>query len=273
MTGPRLSGKVAIVSGATQGLGADIARALALAGVERVFVVGLGHEAGAAVVASIGPQAELLEADITDDAAIDRCIERAAAVTGRIDVLVNGACSYADAGLDTSRAQWLQTLNVNLVSAAIFTQKAVPHMPPGAVVIHLGSVGGKFGMQGRAAYPASKAGLLQITKNFAVTLAPRGIRVLSVSPAWTWSPAVERAVGGDLAAADAAGAVTHPLGRIGRGAEVGRVVVFAASDDAAWMTGTDLAVDGGFACLGPDQGLSAGPWFERALRGTAPPGV
>jgi NAD(P)-dependent dehydrogenase (short-subunit alcohol dehydrogenase family) len=139
-------------------------------------------------------------------------------------------------------------------------------MGRGATVINLGSVGGKFGMKGRAIYPASKAGLLQITKNFAVTLAPRGIRVLSVSPAWTWSPAISAAVNGSLEVADAAGAITHPLGRIGRGEEVGRTIVFAVSDDASWMTGTDLAVDGGFACLGPDQGLSAGPWFQRALQ-------
>lgn len=264
MTWERLSGKVAIVTGATQGLGADIAKSLAQAGAERVFIVGRGQQAGAAVAADIGRQAVAVEADITDDAAIDRCVKAALAVTGRIDVLVNCAAIYTDAGLDTSREQWLATLNVNLVSAAIFTQQVVPHMPRGSVVVNLGSVGGKFGMRGRAVYPASKAALLQITKNFAVSLAPMGIRVLSVSPAWTWSPAVAQAVGGIQEIADAAGAFTHPLGRVGRGAEVGRVVVFAASDDAAWMTGTDLAVDGGFSCLGPDQGLSAGPWFEKA---------
>lgn len=258
-----LAGKVAIVCGATQGLGADIARELALAGAQRVYVVGLGLEAGLAVAQAIGPMATAIEADISDDAAIDACVQAALAETGRIDILVNAACIYDDAGLDSTRDQWTRALNVNLVSAAIFTQKVVPHMPSNGAVINLGSVGGKFGAAGRATYPASKAALMQITKNFAVTLAPRGIRVLSVSPAWTWSPAVERMAQGSLERANQAAAITHPLGRVGQGAEIGRVVAFAVSDQASWMTGTDLAVDGGFACLGPDQGLPARVWFDR----------
>lgn len=262
-TSNKLQGKVAIVTGATQGLGADIARELALAGVHKVFVIGRGREAGLAVAAAIGPNAAAIEADISDDEAIDRCIQIALKETGAIDVLVNSACIYDDAGLGSTREQWTRTLNVNLVSAAIFTQKAAPHMKAGAVVINLGSIGGKFGAAGRAIYPASKAALLQITKNFAVTLAPRGIRVLSVSPAWTWSPAVERLAEGSIARADQVAALTHPLGRAGRGDEVGRAVVFAVSSDASWMTGTDLAVDGGFSALGPDQGLSAKAWFDR----------
>ena len=81
----------------------------------------------------------------------------------------------------------------------------------------MGSTGGKFGAAGRAIYPASKAALLQITKNFAVELAPAGVRVLAVSPAWTWSPSVEQLAGGSRAAADAVGAHFHPLGRVGSG--------------------------------------------------------
>jgi NAD(P)-dependent dehydrogenase (short-subunit alcohol dehydrogenase family) len=258
----RLHGKVAIVTGATQGIGADIARALAQAGARRVFIVGRGAQAGAAVAAGIGEAAEALEADITDDAAIDRCVARALNVSGQIDVLVNCACIYDDAGLASSRAQWHATLDVNLVSAAVFTQKVEPHMRAGAVVVNLGSVGGKFGTAGRAIYPASKAALIQITRNFAVTLAPRGIRVLSVSPAWTWSPSLERMAQGSRSIADRVGGITHPLGRVGDGVEVGRVVAFAASDEASWVTGTDIAVDGGFSSLGPDQGIAARDWFE-----------
>jgi len=259
---PRLAGRTAIVTGATQGLGADIARVLAAQGAT-VCLVGRGREAGEAVATAIGENAFYAEADITDDAAIDRVVEAVMARCGRLDVLVNNACSYDDDGLDSTRAQWLHTLDVNLVSAAIFIQKAAARMRQGAAIVNVGSTGGKFGADGRAIYPASKAALLQLTRNFAVALAPRGIRVLSVSPGWTWSPALARLSGGSIATADAVGARLHPLGRVGRGAEVGQAVAFAASDEASWMTGVDLAVDGGYSILGPDQGLPPRTWFER----------
>lgn len=260
-TTTRLTGRSAIVTGATQGLGTDIARVLAAAGAQ-VFLVGRGRAAGEAAAAVIGPSARFIETDITDDEAIDRCIAEVMQATGRLDLLVNNACSYDDQGLASTRAQWHRTLDVNLVSAAIFTQKASAHMTAGGVVVNLGSTGGKFGADGRAIYPASKAALLQITRNFAVALAPRGIRVLAVSPAWTWSPSVASMSGGSPEVADAVGAHFHPLGRVGRGEEIGRVVAFAASAESSWMTGVDLPVDGGFSILGPDQGRSPRQWFQ-----------
>lgn len=273
MSGPscaeRLAGRVAIVTGATQGLGVDLARALARQGA-RVALVGRAREAGEAAAASIGPAAGFFECDITDDAAIDAVLAGVLARWGHLDALVNNACSYDDAGLASTRAQWLQTLNVNLVSAAVFTHKAAASMGPGSAIVNIGSTGGKFGAGGRAVYPASKAALLQLTRNFAVALAGQGIRVLSVSPAWTWSPAVAAMSGGSLEVADAVAAQLHPLGRVGRGEEVGRAVAFALSPEAGWMTGCDLAVDGGFSALGPDQGLPPRTWFERAASGTGP---
>lgn len=266
-TTARLTGRTAIVTGATQGLGADIARTLAAAGA-RVFLVGRGRAAGEAVAAEIGDAAMFVETDITDDAAIDRCIAQVLQATGRLDLLVNNACSYDDQGLASTRAQWQRTLEVNLVSAAIFTQKACEHMRTGGVVVNMGSTGGKFGSDGRAIYPASKAALIQITRNFAVALAPRGIRVLSVSPAWTWSPSVAAMSAGSTAVADAVGAHFHPLGRVGRGDEIGRVVAFAAGDESAWMTGVDLPVDGGFSILGPDRGRSPKQWFAELAPAT-----
>ena len=257
-TTARLQGKTAVVTGATQGLGADIARVLIAAGA-RVCLVGRSREAGQSLVQSLGAMATFSETDITSDAAIDQCLAR----LGAVDILVNNACSYDDNGLASTREQWHRTLDVNLISAAIFTQKAAAAMPRGSAVINICSTGGKFGADGRAIYPASKAALMQITRNFAVALAPQGIRVLAVSPAWTWSPSVQEMSAGSMEKADAVGAHFHPLGRVGRGEEVGRVVAFAASADASWMTGVDIPVDGGFSILGPDRGISPRQWFAR----------
>ncbi|ABM57744.1 short-chain dehydrogenase/reductase SDR [Verminephrobacter eiseniae EF01-2] len=262
-----LDGKVAIVTGSTQGLGLEIARVLSACGAHLV-VVGRNAVAGGAVAAQLqqhGVRALYCATDIERDEEIDKCVARTIDSFGRLDILVNNACTYADRGFDAGRAEWLQSLNVNLVSAAIFTQKAVVHMRRGSVIVNLGSTGGKFGAAGRALYPAAKAALLQMTKNLAVTLAPRGIRAVAVSPAWTWSPAIETLSQGSRAAADAVAAPFHPLGRVGDGSEVGHAVAFLASDAASWITGVDIPVDGGFSVLGPDRGIAPRAWFERSI--------
>ena len=264
----QLDGLVAIVTGSTQGLGSDIARELLQAGA-RVMLVGRNRDAGLALAAELGEHCRFSACNVELDEDIDDCIEATLAAFGRLDILVNNACIYDDQGLQSDRAQWLHTLNINLVSAAIFVQKATPHMPNGGTVINLGSTGGKFGTAGRALYPASKAGMLQLTRNLAVSLAPAAIRVVSVSPAWTWSPSVAGLSGDDRRVADRVGATFHPLGRVGGGEEIGRVVACLCSAGASWITGVDIPVDGGFSILGPDQGLSPRVWFER-LRDPVP---
>ncbi len=260
-----LDGRTAIVTGATQGLGADIARSLIDAGAN-VVLVGRTVDAGEALATELGPKAWFCRTDIEQDDDIAACVAGTIARFGRLDILVNNACLYADAGLASSRADWLRTLNVNLVGAAIFIAMAAERMTrQGGVIVNIGSVGGKFGAAGRALYPASKAGLHQLTRNAAVTLAPDGIRVLTVSPAWTWSPALEN-MAGTIEQADAVGGRLHPIGRVGRGRDVGNAVVFAVSDMAGFITGIDIPVDGGFTILGPDQGRSPRAWFADAGR-------
>ncbi len=252
-----LAGRVAIVTGAAQGLGAAIAR-------------GLG-EAGANVVVadcnephSPGPNAVYQRTDLASDADIDACVAAARDRFGRLDILVNCAVTYADRGLDSTRAEWHRALDVNLIGAVLMTARATSVMTsPGGVVVNIGSVGGKFGAAGRALYPAAKAALMQFTRNAAVSLAPRGIRVVSVSPAWTWSPALQRMAGTE-ARADAVGARVHPAGRVGRGSDVANAVLFACSDLASFITGVDIPVDGGFTALGPDAGRSPRDWFAEA---------
>ncbi len=255
-----LDGKVAIVTGAAHGLGAAIAQALHAAGA-CVTLADIDRDGGAATAAALGEKALFQPTDLARDEDIEACVAAALARFGRLDILVNCAVSYDDAGLQSTRAQWLASLNVNLVGAALLTARAADAMTsPGSVAVNIGSVGGKFGAAGRALYPAGKAALLQFTRNAAVSLAPRGIRVLSVSPAWTWSPALER-LAGSIERADEVGARLHPLGRVGRAEDVANAVLFACSPLAAFMTGVDIPVDGGFSALGPDAGRSPRAWF------------
>ncbi len=258
----RLDGKAAIVTGATGSIGEYIARGLHAAGAA-VMVTGIEDAKGTAVAASLGERAVYRRTDVSSDADIEACLAETKTRFGRLDFLVNCACSYLDSGLATPRADWLAAMNVNIVGPAIFVQKAVPYLPqPGGVVVNIGSVSGKFGNGTRGPYSAGKAALMHFTRCAAVALAPQGIRVVTVSPGWTWSPPMAAMSSNSRDIADRAGAHTHPLGRVGRMEEVANVVVFACSEEASWVNGCDLPADGGFSALGPDQGRGVRFWVD-----------
>ena len=256
-----MNGRVAIVTGGNSHLGGAIARAFVDDGAA-VVIAARDVERGEAVARELG--ATFVHTDIAEDASIESCVAATLDRHGRLDVLVNNAVAYADGGLETPREQWLQALNVNVVGTAVFVREASKHMEPGSAIVNLGSVGGKFGAVGRSVYPASKAAILQLTRNHAAELAPLGIRVNSVSPGWTWSDPLERMSGGSREVANRAAAKTQPLGRAGDAEEVAAAVLFLCSPGASFITGADLAVDGGFSMLGPDQGRGPGYWIERA---------
>ncbi|MCR8960724.1 SDR family oxidoreductase [Variovorax sp. S2] len=255
-------GKVAIVTGAAAMLGSAIVRAFVQAGAQ-VLAVDIDAVRGEALQAELGNRCRFVACDIASDAALDALLADVLATEGRIDFLINNAVVYGDNGMAATRGEWLRALDVNLVSGAVLVQKAAGALAAqrGAIV-NMGSVGGKFGTANRALYPAAKAAILQLTRNQAATLAPRGVRVNSVSPGWTWSDALSRMAGGDRAHADRMAAPLHPLGRAGDPDDVAQVVLFLCSDAARFVTGADIPVDGGFSMLGPDQGRSARDWFD-----------
>lgn len=260
-----MQGKVAIVTGAAAMLGSAIVRTLAQAGA-RVVAVDIDAARGQALAAELGAACRFAACDIANDEALDALVADALRIEGRIDCLVNNAVVYNDGGMGAKRAEWLAALDVNLVSGALLVHKATEALAAqGGAIVNMGSVGGKFGTADRALYPVAKAAILQLTRNQAATLAPRRIRVNSVSPGWTWSDALSRMAGGDRAKADRMAAPLHPLGRAGDGDDVAQVVLFLCSDAARFVTGADIPVDGGFSMLGPDQGRSARDWFEAGM--------
>ena len=141
---------------------------------------------------------------------------------GGIDYLVNGAVTFLDNGLASTREEWLRALSVNVASGAILARMVAPVMKQhgGGAIVNFSSIAGKFANAGRILYPAAKAANRQITKNEALDLAPDRIRVNCISPAWTWSDPLRNLSGDDREAADRIGAPLHPLGRIAGPEEV-----------------------------------------------------
>lgn len=266
-------GTVALVTGGAKGLGAGIVRGFFGAGAS-VVLVDIDEAAGEGLCDELnrcgaaGQRAIYCRADISRD----EDLEQALALVGRsfrkLDFLVNNACLYLDGGLASSREQWLASWNVNVVGGAMLVQGARPLLRAAgaASVVNLSSIAGKIGQLGRMLYPACKAAILQVTRSEAVELASDRIRVNAVSPAWTWSPAMDQQVGGDRALADRVAGKMHPLGRVGDMDDVTGAVLFLCSSSARFITGIDLPVDGGYSALGPDQGCAPAHWFGAAAR-------
>lgn len=249
-----LEGRVYIVSGGATLIGVECAASLVRYGA-RVVLADINDSDGEKAAADLGERAAYISTDVTQDGSIDHCLGEAAKKWGRIDGLINVACTYLDDGFASSREKWHQALDINLIGAAIFAQKAVPYLQKqgGGSIVNFGSISGKIAQPGRMLYAVSKAALIGMTRNQALALADIGIRVNSVSPGWTWSNVIRQFSGGDRQKADKVAGDFHLIGRLVDATEVGEAVAFLCSDSATGITGTDIAVDGGYTAIAGEQ--------------------
>jgi NAD(P)-dependent dehydrogenase (short-subunit alcohol dehydrogenase family) len=255
-----LSEATVVVTGGATLIGQAVVRAFAARG-SRVAIADIDSERGEELARELGERVFFAETDIRKDGQIDAFVVETVRRFGGVDMLVNLACSYLDEGVDSPRQDWLESLNVNLVSAVMMTRAVRPYMAErgGGAIVNFGSISAKVGQTGRWLYPAGKAAIVQVTRSMAMDLAGDGIRVNSVSPGWTWSKVMVELTGDDRRKTDRVAAPFHLLERVADPEEVAEVVVFLCSDSASFVTGADWAVDGGYSAMGPEQAAPAIP--------------
>ncbi len=240
-----LHGRKALITGATGGIGGAIARALHGQGAT-VALSGTRRGALDALASDLGERVHMIEANLSDKDSIEALVPAAEAVMGGLDILVNNAGITRDnIFLRMKDEEWEAVLAVNLTAAFRLSRAAVKGMMRRrhGRIVNIGSVVGSTGNPGQGNYAAAKAGLIGLSKALAAEVASRNITVNVVSPGFIESPMTDALNEKQREAI----LTTVPMGRLGKGAEIGAAVVYLVSDEAAYVTGQTLHVNGGMA--------------------------
>jgi NAD(P)-dependent dehydrogenase (short-subunit alcohol dehydrogenase family) len=250
----RLKSKVALITGAALGLGRATAIRMAEEGAAIAVLDTLvaEGEALAGELAARGFPARFWRCDVSSEAEVARVIGEAAAHFGRVDILVNNA-GVSGANKPTheiTEAEWDFVQGINVKGVFFCTKHAIPHLKAagGGSIINLSSIYGLVGGADVPPYHASKGAVRLMSKTDALIYAPDRIRVNSIHPGFIWTPMVEHHLSdlGDLEEGRAATAALHPLGHLGEPDDIAWGAVYLASDEARFVTGAELVIDGGY---------------------------
>lgn len=246
-----LMGKVAVVTGASKGIGASIAKELAAAGASVVVNYASAKDDAERVVASIkqkGGTAVAVQGDVSKEADVKRVFAETKKAFGAVDVLVNNAGVYAFATIDdVTEAEYRRQFDINVLGPLLTTREAVAHFNgSGGSVINVSSVVSTKGFPQTAVYSGTKGALDAITRVLALELGPRKIRVNTIAPGGVDTEGAQTLgmIGGELEKQIVA---ATPLGRIGQPDDIGKIAVFLASDQSGWVTGERIVAAGGYA--------------------------
>ena len=248
----RLAGKVAFVTGAGSGIGEATARRFAEEGA-RVVLADRRTDAAETVASAIGGDAVGITIDVVHRASIKAAIDHTVEAFGGLDVLVcNAGVTIVGSVMDLSEDEWDREIDTNLKSVFLCAKEAWTHLQArgGGSILSTASMAGQWAIPADAAYCASKAGLIMLTKCMALDGAKQNIRANCICPGFTNTPMIEGYFQAqeDPVAARAFAESMHPLGRLGEPTDHANAFVYLASDEATWITGTALVVDGGITC-------------------------
>jgi len=245
----KLSQKVAIVTGATQGIGLACAQRLVAEGA-KVMLVDIKPE-GADAAAALGEQARFFAADVSQKADVDALVAATMAAFGRIDILINNAgVTHAANFLDVNEEDFDRVMRINLKSMFLCGQAVAREMVKqhSGCIINMSSVNAELAIPNQVPYVVSKGAINQLTKVMSLNLIPHGIRVNGIGPGTILTELAKKAV---MSSPEARNTILSrtPMGRCGEPEEVASIAAFLASDDASYMTGQTLYVDGGRLAL------------------------
>ncbi len=254
----RFSGKTAIVTGGAAGIGRAVVEELCREGAAVCFsdLSGSGADVEASL-AAMGYDVLFCHGDMQDEAFCRQIVERTVQRWGRVDHLVNNAFSFTAKGMDATARDWERSFFVGPVGYARMVQFCAPEMirQGGGSVVNMSSISAHIAQISRWTYNAAKGAVHTLTRCQALDLAKHNIRVNSISPGWVWTSEVEKTAMLDGGGYEKWGPVWgeyHMPGRIGQPVECAGPTLFLLSDDASFITGTDLPVDGGYLAMGPE---------------------
>jgi NAD(P)-dependent dehydrogenase (short-subunit alcohol dehydrogenase family) len=253
----RFTGRVAIITGGASGIGKAVAERLCAEGCSVAFSdISDAGEATLVELEAKGYDVHFLRGDMADEAFCQAIVAAATKKWGRLDCLVNNAFSFIAAGEGATRADWRRMFDVGPIGYATMAQLCAPHLRErGGAIVNMSSISAHIAQPDRWTYNSAKGAVVQLTRCMAMDLAPR-IRVNTVSPGWIWTREVDKAAEFDREKWGPVWGKFHLLRRLGEVAEVAAATAFLLSDDASFVTGTDLFVDGGYLAMG-SEGLGA----------------